>query len=277
LQKFLCAFASLRETNSMLMENTENVNVEATPAQSPQPKWFHNAWFSRGTLLIAGLFFLLPFININCSGNKLASIRGIDMVIGSELKTETPKSEEKVIKEDPTKAVADSLAMTLKSAADSLSIGLSGTDSLTIGLNGLADSLSAGLSGGLSSLGDSIGKAITEEANPFAMPGDMMGGKDKKIEPNAAAIGAFAFILLALVLSFIRGRALAIVTGVLAILSAGALFMIQVQITDEIQKMMGPFNLVPITAEFTNFYWFTLMFLLVAGIFSFVRSSFNIN
>src|ERR1700752_859436 len=155
------------------MENTENTNPETTAAPVQQSKWFHNAWFSRGTLLIAGLFFLLPFININCSGNKLASIRGIDMVIGSELKPETPKPDEKIVKEDRAKTLADSLAKTL---SDSLG---SAVDSLTAGLNELSDSLSAGLG----SLGDSIGKALTDQSNPFAMPTDMMGGKDKKIEP----------------------------------------------------------------------------------------------
>jgi hypothetical protein len=248
------------------MENTENTNTETTHTPAPQPKWFHNAWFSRGTLLIAGLFFLLPFININCSGNKLASIRGIDMVIGSDLKPETPKKDEAIIKEDAAKALADSIATALSD-----SISKTNSDSLTAGLDALSDSISVGLN----SISDSIGKAFSGENNPFAMSNDLMGGKDKKIEPNAAAIASFAFILLALVFSFFKNRALAITTGILCVLSAGALFFIQMQIQQEVAKQMGPFNFIPITFEFTNFYWLCMMFTITAGVFSFIRSGFK--
>ena len=236
------------------MENTENTNTETTHVPAPQPKWFHNAWFSRGTLLIAGLFFLLPFININCSGNKLASIRGIDMVIGSDLKPEAPKKDEATIKEDAAKALADSLATAL---SDSLSKA--------------SDSLSAGLN----SLTDSFGKAFAGGNNPFAMSDDMFGGKNKKIDPNAGAIASFAFILLALIFSFFKNRLLAIITGILSVLSASALFFIQMQIQQEVSKQMGPFNFIPITFEFTNFYWLCIMFTITAGVFSFVRSGFK--
>ena len=249
------------------MENTENTNTETTHTPAPQPKWFHNAWFSRGTLLIAGLFFLLPFININCSGNKLASIRGIDMVIGSDLKPEAPKKDEATIKEDAAKALADSLATAL---SDSLS---KASDSLTVGLNALSDSLSAGLN----SLTDSIGKAFAGGNNPFAMSDDMFGGKNKKIDPNAGAIASFAFILLALIFSFFKNRLLAIITGILSVLSASALFFIQMQIQQEVSKQMGPFNFIPITFEFTNFYWLCIMFTITAGVFSFIRSSFKVS
>ncbi|MGZ3866300.1 MAG: hypothetical protein ACXVC6_07060 [Bacteroidia bacterium] len=247
-------------------------NNETTHTPSPQPKWFHNAWISRGTLVIAALFFLLPFMNINCSGNKLASIRGIDMVIGTEIKPAGPKAEENAIKEDPAKAAVDSLSMALKTVGDSLNLNIEGADSLTAGLNALTDSLTAGLS----SLGDSLDKAFKGENNPFAMPMDMMGGQDKKIDPNPIAIGAFAFILFAFVFTFFKNRVFAIIAGIFALISAAALFFLQVQITAEIQKQMGgAFAFVPITVEFTNFYWFCLIFTLVASIFSFVRSSFK--
>ena len=55
------------------------------PPREPK-RWFHNGWFSRSFLLLAGLFFLLPFININCSGTKLASITGVDLLKGGEIK-----------------------------------------------------------------------------------------------------------------------------------------------------------------------------------------------
>lgn len=236
-----------------MMENTETTSA-------PQPKWFHNEWFSRGTLVIAALFFLLPFININCSGNKLASIRGIDMIIGTELKPAPSKEEEKVVKEDPAKAAIDSLSMGIKAAADSLSKEFNfSSDSLTKGLNSLTDSLS---------------KSFAEQS-PFPLPTDMLGGQEKKVEPNAGVITAFACVLLALVFSFFKNRVLAITAGALSLLAAAALFILQLQIASEIQKTMGPFSFVPITVEFTNFYWLCLLFLITASVFSFIRSSFK--
>ena len=246
----------------------ENTFTETTPSPVPQPKWFHNAWISRGTLLIAGLFFLMPFININCSGNKLASIRGTDMVFGSQLKPEMPKTEEKV--KDNIGNIGDSVAKALNGIGDSISLNInSSSDSLSLNLGALGDSLSAGLN----SIGDSLEKGLEAMKNetPFNLPNDMMGGKDKKIEPNALAIIAFAFVLLALVFSFFKNRAMAITSGVISLISALSLFFIQIQITNEIQKQMGPFNFVPITFEFTSFYWLCLLFLTVATIFSFVR------
>jgi len=249
------------------MENTENTFTETTPTPVPQPKWFHNAWISRGTLLIAGLFFVMPFININCSGNKLASIRGTDMVFGSQLKPEIPKTEAKI--EEKVKeiipAITDSVAKGLNEVADSLNINLNSLgDSLTMGLNAIGDSLEKGLSD------------VLKEENPFnMMPNDMMGGKDKKIEPNALAIVSFGFIFIALVFSFFKNRAMAITSGVISLISVLSLFFIQIQITNEIQKQMGPFNFVPITVEFTSFYWLCLMFLITASVFSFIRSSFK--
>jgi hypothetical protein len=239
------------------MENTGETHIPHIPA--PQPKWFHNAWFSRGTLVIAGLFFLLPFININCSGTKLASIRGIDMVIGSELKTEAPKTEEKV-KEAVTPA------------ADSLTKSISSIDSLTASLSAASDSLTAGLKELTDSFGAGIDKALKEQ-NPFGMPMDMMGEKDKKIDPNPVAIVAFAFIILALVFSFFKSRGMVITGGALSIISALSLFFIQVQITSEIQKQMGSFNFIPITFEFTSFYWLCILLTVIAAVFSFIKSS----
>lgn len=222
------------------MENTENTFTEPTSNPILQPKWFHNVWISRSTLLIAGLFFLLPFITINCSGNKLASIRGTDMVFGSELKPETAKEKVKEIISSST----DSISENIDEATDSIE--------------------------------QALGAAIKEES-PFTMSDDMMGGKDKKIEPNALAIVSFGFILLALVFSFFKKRAMAIISGVISLISAGSLFFIQVQIANEIQKQMGPFNFIPITFEFTSFYWLTLLFLTIATIFSFIRSSFKLS
>src|SRR5437667_12304477 len=107
------------------MGNTENpVDNEVT---KQEPKWFHNAWISRGTLLIAGLFFLLPFININCSGTKLASIKGTDMVFGNELMPPTEKKEE--IKNNDI--AVDTVGKELSEA----------TDSLTQSTNSLSDSI----------------------------------------------------------------------------------------------------------------------------------------
>ena len=264
------------------MENTENNFSEPTPNPTLKPKWFHSAWISRCTLLIAGLFFFLPFIDIKCSGNKLASIKGTDMVWGGELKPITPKAEEKVEEaaKDIIPAITDSISAGLKEVADSLSknvdINITG-DSLNLNLNSLTDSLTKGLS----SIGDSIEKGLEDVKNQSAfdmmpnsmMPTDMMGAKDKKIEPNPAAIGAFAFILLALIFSFFMKRAMAITEGLLAVLAALALFLMQIQMESEIQKQMGPMSFIPITFEFTNFYWMCLLFLLLSSVFSFIRST----
>jgi len=62
------------------------------PPGEPQ-RWFHSAWFSRGFLVIAGLFFFLPFININCSGQKLATIKGTDLITGTEMVPQKMKEE----------------------------------------------------------------------------------------------------------------------------------------------------------------------------------------
>jgi len=69
------------------MENTQTDIPEYAPPQDPE-RWFHKGWFSRSFLIVAGFFFLLPFININCSGVKLASIKGIDLVKGGEIQKE---------------------------------------------------------------------------------------------------------------------------------------------------------------------------------------------
>lgn len=267
------------------MENTESNFAQNTPSPIPQPKWFHNPWFSRGTLIIALLFFFMPFVNINCSGTKLASIKGTDMVFGSELKPDSLKTEKVAEKVEEAVPSKDSVKEAINMAADSLTKALSGlSDSLTTGLNQAVDSLNAGLdalgdslTAGLSSMGDSLKKGFTDalkDQNPF-MGNDMMGGKDKKIEPNVLAITAFSFIIIALILSFFRQRAVAVVAGVLALISTGSLFYIKVHMTHEFEKQMGPFNFIPITFEFTNFYWLCVIFVLLAGIFSFIRSSYK--
>ncbi len=74
------------------MENTNDI-PGYVPPQEPG-RWFHNGWFSRSFLLIAGLFFFLPFMDIKCSGKTLATIKGIDMVTGNELKPVEEKQEE---------------------------------------------------------------------------------------------------------------------------------------------------------------------------------------
>jgi len=56
-------------------------------------KWFHNGWCSRSLLIIAGLFFFLPFINIKCSGSKLATIKGTDLLTGTEMTPQKIKKE----------------------------------------------------------------------------------------------------------------------------------------------------------------------------------------
>jgi hypothetical protein len=65
----------------------EKVNEEIpgyVPPAEP-PKWFHNGWFSRGFLIIAALFFFMPFMNINCTGQRLATVTGADLLVGTEL------------------------------------------------------------------------------------------------------------------------------------------------------------------------------------------------
>jgi hypothetical protein len=223
----------------------EATQTPATPEQTPpKPNLLRNGWFSRGFLLVAGLFFLLPFININCSGNKLASVNGIDMVIGADVKPALPQEKKETI--SPGK---DSAKKEFES----------GLDSLSIGLNAIADSIS--------------GELISKE-NPFAFPGDLMGQKDKRIEPNPLAIASVAGILLALILSFFPSKIMAILAGVFSILSALSLFYLQVQANAEIQKQMGPFNFIPITIEFTSYYWLCVLFIVLGSVFAFVRSAF---
>ncbi len=87
------------------------------PVSEPK-KWFHNGWFSRGFLVIAGLFFLLPFINIKCSGTQLATVKGIDLITGTEIKPETNK--ENVSEEDSTSSNSE------ESVADPASLFMPG-------------------------------------------------------------------------------------------------------------------------------------------------------
>lgn len=222
------------------MEITE---IPAAPGQTPpKPNLLQSSWFSRGFLLVAGLFFLLPFININCSGNRLASINGIDMVVGADVKPQKPEEKEKIIPagNDTSK--------------DELT---SGIDSLTLGLNAIADSISG---------------ALVSKENPFTFPGDIMG-KDKRIDPNPLAIASFGALILALIISFFSTRMMTVLAGIFSIISALSLFYLQVQANAEIQKQMGPFNFVPITLEFTSYYWLCLLFLALASVFAFVRSA----
>ena len=74
------------------MENTQSDIPDYVPPGEP-PRWFHNGWMSRSFLVIAALFFLLPFINIKCSGAKLASIKGIDLLTGGEIKSPKEKTD----------------------------------------------------------------------------------------------------------------------------------------------------------------------------------------
>jgi hypothetical protein len=74
------------------METNNDIPGYVPPGEPK--KWFYNGWFSRSFLLIAALFFFLPFMDIKCSGKKLTSIKGMDMVTGSELKPVEEKKEE---------------------------------------------------------------------------------------------------------------------------------------------------------------------------------------
>lgn len=200
----------------------QNLEVEvpdyAAPAQ-PQ-RWYHNGWFSRSFALIAGLFFLLPFININCSGNRLASIKGIDLVTGSELKPAAKQQE----------AVSDSAW-------------------------------------------------ANDEEDDYAMDRfDLSGdffekGETRSIAPNIIGIMAFASVILSLIFSFFSKRLPVIISGGFALLGALCLFFLQVQINNEVESKLGPFNFVPVSFEFTSYYWLTVLFLALASVFAFVRSS----
>lgn len=66
------------------MEKTQEEMPGYVPPSNPR-KWFHNGWFSRGFLIIAGLFFFMPFMNINCTGQRLATIKGTDLLMGTDL------------------------------------------------------------------------------------------------------------------------------------------------------------------------------------------------
>ncbi|HXB41000.1 MAG TPA: hypothetical protein VNZ49_10695 [Bacteroidia bacterium] len=197
------------------MENTQTDIPEYISPKNPG-RWFHNGWFSRGFLIVAGLFFLLPFINIKCSGTKLASISGTDMVFGKEIKPEKTKIENE------------------------------NSDTLT---------------------GDEVSDNINFSENPFEK------GDKKNIDPNILAITALASVFFALVLTFFKKRIPLIVSGGFALLAVLCLFFIQIQINSEIEKQMGPMNFVPLTFEFTSYYWLCLLFLTCSAIFSFVRST----
>lgn len=196
------------------MESIQNEIPDYVAPQNPG-RWYHNGWLGRGTLVIALLFFLLPFIDIKCSGNKLASVSGADLVLGKEI---NPKKE---VQEEKT---------------DSLSLSMDGT-----------------------------GMSMSENA--------FEKGDQKNIEPNALAIVSMSSVLLSLVFSFLAKRLWLIVSGGLGLLAALSLFFLQIAIQSEIQEKMGPFNFIPISFEFTPFYWCTVMFMGISSVFLFMRST----
>jgi hypothetical protein len=199
------------------MQDIQAEIPDYAPPSAPR-RWFHNGWFSRSFVLVAGLFFLLPFININCSGTRLATIKGIDLVTGSEIKPEVK--------------------------------------------NNASDTVQAG-----------------EEEEDYAMDrfdhsGDFFEKGDKRsFAPNMLGIMAFASVILTLIFSFFSNRLPAILSGGFALLGALCLFFIQVQVNKEVEAKMGPFNFVPVSFEFTPYYWLCLVFLALASVFAFVRSS----
>jgi hypothetical protein len=200
------------------MMNTQEEIPGYTPA-AQTTRWFQNEWFSRGFLIVAALFFFLPFIDIKCSGTKLASVKGSDMIFGTELKLNKEAEGEET-----------------------------------------ADSTSAG---------------EDENVTGWNFPtGPAEQGDNKQIAPNALAIGAFASVIVALILSFFRKRILAIIAGGLALLAALGLFFIQFQVHNEVETKLGPMlAFTPMTFEFTPFYWCCLLFLTLAAVFAFVRSA----
>ena len=202
------------------MQNLEVEIPDYAPPAQPQ-RWYHNGWFSRSFALIAGLFFLLPFININCSGNRLASIKGIDLVTGSELKPAGKKSE---------------------AAANDTTWANDEEDDYAV--------------------------------DRFDLSGDFFDkGQTRSIAPNIIGIMAFASVILSLIFSFFSKRLPVIISGGFALLGALCLFFLQVQINNEVESKLGPFNFVPVSFEFTSYYWLTVLLLSLASVFAFVRSS----
>lgn len=197
------------------MENT-NTDIPGYVAPGEPKRWYRNAWFSRSFLLVAGLFFLLPFITVKCGGTELASVKGIDLITGNELKPASQK--EQAVAED-------------------------------------SSSVDEGVPSG-------------NFTGPMFEQGDQ-----KKIGPNILGIVAFASVILGLIFTFFSKRLPAIIGGGLAILGALSLFFLQVQVHNEVETKLGPFNFAALTVEFTPYYWSCIIFLALAGVFSFVRSS----
>jgi len=183
-------------------------------------KWFHSAWTSRGFLLVAGLFFLLPFININCGGKKLATVKGTDLIFGKDLskEIEAPSADE----EDSTTA-----------------------------------------ENGTYKWPDSFG----------SKPSIFESGDQKNITPNILGIAAFSSLILGLIFTFFGTRIPVIIAGGFSLLAALCLFFIQVQVHNEMETKLGPFNFMSFTFDFTPYYWLCILFMAFAGVFSFLRSS----
>lgn len=199
------------------MEHNSADIPDYTPP-SETVRWYHNGWFSRSFVIIAALFFLMPFINVSCSGTRLATIKGIDLVTGSEIKQEAAKEEN------------------------------SDTDTTWAGDDAAPDRFNLG--------GDFFEK-----------------GDQRNIAPNLLGIMSFASAILALIFSFFNKRVPVLISGGFALLSALCLFFIQVQVNNEVEAKLGPFNFAPIIFEFTPYYWMSLLLLALAAVFAFVRSS----
>lgn len=197
----------------------QNIEAEIPDyiAPSEPARWYHNGWFTRGFALVAGLFFLLPFINISCSGHRLATVKGIDLVTGSEIRPADSKT-----------------------------------------------------------TGDTAWVAEEDDyaLDRFDLSGDFFEKGDKRsFAPNMLGIMAFASVILTLIFSFFNKRLPVIISGGFALLGALCLFFIQIQINSEVESKLGPFNFVPVSFEFTAYYWLCLLFLALGAVFAFVRSS----
>lgn len=63
-------------------EKDKVVSNQVNKELDPKIKWNHFSW---STLLFAVILFALPFCNINCSGTKVLSLTGVNLVTGKTI------------------------------------------------------------------------------------------------------------------------------------------------------------------------------------------------
>ena len=169
---------------------------------------------------IVVLCFLLPFVEITCSGQKVASITGIDMALGKTVKPQN---------------VADMMA------------GPGGNDPrYESELAKPYEDTSSNNSANQDQM------AASQDQNPFSSAGPT-GPSKIEAEPTAAA--AFVFGALALFMAFGASRKLMIGSGACAGLAAVSLFVLKTRFGGELPSEVS----MMVSMEWTPAFWVALI------------------